>query len=191
MVSIAALCAGDKPPAAPLVFNSWPPKHKSQSLRHQLRSQLRTTGRLPQVMMLKRYPQRFIRPMKLQAMPHFIMKKYPSPMYFKPTLSTPSRIPFRSSPPGPRPNEYIYEKPYMTAATQKVCWRVTPEQWHWDSPPNLSISNNVQCNGWNQNVVSEHKPERSKAREAWSHSYDTGAKPIVFRWPKSRSRSRR
>lgn len=111
----------EKPPAAPLVFTNWPPKQKSQAMRYQLLNQLRSSGRIPpMMMMIKRYPQRLIRPMKLQAMPHYMMKKHPAPLFYKPTLATPVRVPFRSSPAGPHTNEYIYEMPYTTAASQTV-----------------------------------------------------------------------
>lgn len=119
---VSNICLCEKSPASPLVFNNWPPKHKSQSLRHQLLGQMRTSGRLPQVMMLKRYPQRLVRPMKLQAIPNYFMKKQPLPLYFKPTLSTPSRIPFRSSPAGPQSHEYVYESPFTSAPPQSVCF---------------------------------------------------------------------
>lgn len=115
------MCTTEKPPAAPLVFTNWPPKQKSQSLRYQLLNQLRSSGRIPPMMMMvKRYPQRLIRPMKLQAMPHYYMKKHPAPIFYKPTMATPSRIHFKSSPAGPHTNEYVYEMPYTTAATQTV-----------------------------------------------------------------------
>lgn len=41
-------------------------------------------------------------------------------MFFKPTLSTPARITFQSSPAGPHSGEYVYENPFASKSPQQV-----------------------------------------------------------------------
>lgn len=111
------LCESETMAGGPLVFSNWPPKQKSQSLRHQLLHQLRNSGRIPPAMVIKRYHQRHVRPVKMPTMAHYVVKKHPAPMFFKPTLSTPARITFQSSPAGPHSGEYVYENPFASKST--------------------------------------------------------------------------
>lgn len=110
----------------PLVFTHWPPVNynKPQSLRHQLLYHLRSNGRIPAGVLMKRYqsPQRVMHPLKMSAMSHHTINgmgyPVPSPSYYRPTISTPPRIHFQSSPPGPNSGEYIFENPFASIAMQ-------------------------------------------------------------------------
>lgn len=109
----------------PLVFSKWPPvKHhnKPPTMRHQLMYHLRSHRRIPPGAMRKRFhtmpshslsQQRVMRPMKMPMMPHYVT-------VYKPTMSTPHRINFHSSPPGPNSGEYVYENPFANVPMQPV-----------------------------------------------------------------------
>lgn len=126
---VASIRVGDTQPNGPLVFTNWPPvKHqnKPSSMRHQLMYHLRSHHRIPPGgAMRKRFhtmpappphsmsQQRVMRPMKMPMMPHYMT-------VYKPTMSTPQRINFHSSPPGPNSGEYVYENPFAPVAMQPV-----------------------------------------------------------------------
>lgn len=63
--------------------------------------------------------QRVMRPLKMQPMPHYMRKNVVYPVY-NPTMSTPQRINFHSSPPGPNTGEYVYENPFTSMHMQPV-----------------------------------------------------------------------
>lgn len=107
----------------PMMFSNWPPiqqstNGKSPSLRQQIYHHLRTSGRIPSNMFVKRYPSSMLRPMKLQS-----LKKAPlvtSPSYYKPNIQSPPRYRFRSSPQAPNTGEYVFENPFVNAGIQPV-----------------------------------------------------------------------
>lgn len=105
----------------PLVFSKWPPPQQTgrsqQSIRQQILYHLRGNGRIPSNMVVKKVAQplsqRLVRPMKLAQMP--LKNGAPlvsAPSYYRPTISTPPRYRFRSSPPAPNSGEYVYENPF-------------------------------------------------------------------------------
>lgn len=81
---------------------------------------LRANSRLPPKLMMKRLPlppsprQHVMRP--VPSMHRYAVKQYPHQLtassYQRPTISTPQRIRFNSSPPGPNTGEYIFENPF-------------------------------------------------------------------------------
>lgn len=109
----------------PLVFTKWPPvKHSKHpnSLRQHLMYHLRANSRLPPKFMMKQLPvplspahKHVMRP--AQSMHRYSVKKYPHQMgispYMRPTLSSPQKIRFNSSPAGPNTGEYIFENPFI------------------------------------------------------------------------------
>lgn len=123
--SATSIRVGDSQSNGPLVFTKWPPvkqHNKPPSLRHQLVYHLRTNGRIPPPgAMRKRYhsmpppppQQRVMRPMKMPMMPHYMTKGVVYPVY-KPTMSSPPRMNFHSSMPGPNTGEYVYENPFAS-----------------------------------------------------------------------------
>lgn len=127
----ASIRVGDTQSNGPLLFSKWPPvKHhnKPPSLRNQLMYHLRSHHRIPPGAMRKRFhampppphslpQQRVLRPVKL---PQYTMNKGMVYPVYKPTMSTPQRINFQSSPPGPNSGEYVYENPFASAAMQPV-----------------------------------------------------------------------
>lgn len=127
----ASIRVGDTQSNGPLVFSKWPPVKQHNSpppLRHQLMYHLRSHRRIPPGAMRKRFhamppppshplsQQRVMRPMKMHGIPHYV-NKY---SMYKPTMSTPPRINFHSSPPGPNTGEYVYENPFASMAMQPV-----------------------------------------------------------------------
>ncbi|XP_031616717.1 uncharacterized protein LOC116336745 [Contarinia nasturtii] len=117
---ISSIMVSDSATKSPLVFSKWPPypNSKSSALRHQIFQHLRTTGRIPQNMIVKRYPTSMsymMRPMKYAQ-----LKKVPLPQasYYRPTISTPPRYRFQSSPAAPQPGEYIFENPFNNVGYQ-------------------------------------------------------------------------
>lgn len=110
----------------PLIFSKWPPTYqngKSQSLRHQIFHQLRSSGRIPSPSMLvKRYPPPsssssfMMRPMKYAQLKK---QPIPQPSYYRPTISSPPRFRFNSSPQASN-GEYIFENPYTNVGFAPV-----------------------------------------------------------------------
>lgn len=92
------------------------------SLRHQLLYDLRSSGRIPSPMIMKRYhtPQRIMRPIKLSVMPSFMLKAHQQMIHQKPTIATPLMIHFQSSPPGPNSGEYVFENPFSSVSLPPV-----------------------------------------------------------------------
>lgn len=121
---ISSIMVSDSATKSPMVFSKWPPypNSKSSSLRHQIFQHLRTSGRIPQNMIVnRRYPTSMsymMRPMKYAQ-----LKKVPipAPSYYRPTISTPPRYRFQSSPPAPQSGEYIFENPFNNVGFQPVC----------------------------------------------------------------------
>lgn len=109
----------------PLVFTKWPPvKHSKHpnSLRQHLMYHLQANSRLPPKYMMNRLPlpsshKHVMRP--AQSTHRYAVKKYPHQLrvgpFMRPTLSSPQKIHFNSSPPGPNTGEYIYENPFIVA----------------------------------------------------------------------------
>lgn len=133
IVKCTASIRVDTQPNGPLVFNKWPPIQQHNNpppLRHQLMYHLRSHRRIPPDAMRKRFhamqpppppphslsQQRIMRPVKMHGMPHYV-NKY---SMYKPTMSTPPRINFHSSPPGPNSGEYVYENPFASVGMQPV-----------------------------------------------------------------------
>lgn len=126
----------DQQSNGPLVFTKWPPVKQYNkpppSLRNQLMYHIRSHRRVPPGAMRKRFhsmpisshsmpQQRVMRPMKMPMMPHYMSKGVMYQVY-KPTMSTPQRINFQSSPPGPNTGEYVYENPFASMPMPPVLW---------------------------------------------------------------------
>lgn len=122
MIGVSSIMVSDSATKAPLVFSKWPPypNSKSSSLRHQIFQHLRSSGRIPQNTIVKRYPPAafMMRPMKYAQ-----LKKTPiaQPSYYRPSISTPPRYRFHGSAAVPNPDEYIYENPFNTIGFVQVC----------------------------------------------------------------------
>lgn len=116
MIAIGAssIMVSDSVTKAPLVFSKWPPYQngKSSSLRNQIFQHLRSAGRIPPNMIVKRYPSSMymMRPMKYPQLKKVPIQALPS--YYRPTISTPPRYRFQSSPGAPNSGEYIFENPF-------------------------------------------------------------------------------
>lgn len=117
VIGTSSIMINDSATKSPLMFSKWPPSYqngKSQSLRHQIFHQLRSSGRIPSPSMLvKRYPSSpmsvMMRPMKYAQLKK---QPLPQPSYYRPTISTPPRYRFNSSPQAPNTGEYIFENPF-------------------------------------------------------------------------------
>lgn len=120
VIGVSSIMVNDVATKPPLMFSKWPPIYqntKSPSLRHQIFSNLRTSGRIPQNVMVKRYPSNvgyaMMRPMKYAQ-----LKKTPiasAPSYYRPTISTPPRYriqKFQASPQASNAGDYIFENPF-------------------------------------------------------------------------------
>lgn len=117
VIGASSIMVSDSATKAPLMFSKWPPysNSKSPALRHQIFQHLRSSGRIPQNMIVKRYPSYVMRPMKyaqLKKVPLPQLQPQPQPSYYRPTISTPPRFRFQSSLSAPNSGEYIFENPF-------------------------------------------------------------------------------
>lgn len=117
-VGVSSIMVSDSVKKAPLVFSKWPPypNAKPSSLRQQIFQQLRASGRIPQNMIVKRYPSQSSISFMMRPMKYGQLKKVPIPSsssYYRPTISTPPRFQrFQTSSPSSNAGEYTFEKPF-------------------------------------------------------------------------------
>lgn len=123
-IGVSSIMINDMATKPPLIFSKWPPTYqngKSTSLRQQIFHQLRSSGRIPSSsMIVKRYPSAL--PVMMRPLKYAQLKKtpLPQPSYYKPTISTPQRYRFHSSPPAPNTGEYVFENPFSSLGLPPV-----------------------------------------------------------------------
>lgn len=134
VIGASSIVVNESATKPPLMFSKWPPppyqNNKSPSLRQQIFHQLRSNGRIPSNMIVKRYPPSISQSMSymMRPMKYAQLKKVPipAPSYYKPTISTPPRYRFQSSPSAPNTGEYVFENPFNSYGYQSPVAPVSP-----------------------------------------------------------------
>lgn len=133
VIDASAVIIGDPMGRTSYFGPKWPslqPNGRSQSLRQQIFHQLRSSGRIPANMLIRKVPQQiavapsYMRPIKIAPMSMKKGQPMMAPSYYRPTASTPPKYRFRSSPPAPHSGEYIFENPFAnhnSVNAQPVC----------------------------------------------------------------------